>query len=40
VFTTGVGTPLEPSYVSRLFVELCAEHGSAGSASTTCATPT
>lgn len=27
VFTTGVGTPLEPSYVSRLFVALCAEHG-------------
>ncbi|WP_433032414.1 tyrosine-type recombinase/integrase [Actinomycetospora sp. CA-053990] len=27
VFTTGVGTPLEPSYVSRLFVELCSKHG-------------
>ena len=27
VFTTGVGTPLEPSYVSRLFVDLCAKHG-------------
>ncbi len=27
VFTTGVGTPLEPSYVSRLFVDLCAKYG-------------
>lgn len=27
VFTTTVGTPFEPSYVSRLFVELCEAHG-------------
>lgn len=27
MFTTGVGTPLEPAYVSRPFVELCTKRG-------------